>query len=140
MILQCGMLLLVMVDILIGVTFINYNSKNSFEKNESLGYVILMGQFLYNAVYAISVGSMLWVFLPALIQPSLIPVASFMNWVSSAIVLIVFPLVKDKLPNQNPGWLFIFFAAYTLMCFFIYAKIVIEIKDKTEKQIFSEYR
>lgn len=80
---------------------------------------------MYNAVYAISVGSMLWVFLPALIQPNLLPVASFMNWVSSAIVLIAFPLLKDILPNQNPGWLFIFFAAYTLLTFIIYVKIVI---------------
>ena len=93
--------------------------------------MILAGQFMYNAVYAISVGSMLWIFLPALIQPKLIPVASFMNWVSSAIVLIVFPLLRDELPNQNPGWLFIFFAAYTLFCFVIYSKIVIEIKGKS---------
>lgn len=128
------MIALALIDIMIGMAFLNSdNEENSgnHSKNISLGYVILAGQFLYNAVYAISVGSLLWIFLPALMQPNLIPVATFMNWVSSAIVLIVFPLIKDELPNQNPGWLFLFFAVYTFFCFVIYAKIVIEIKDKT---------
>ena len=124
------MVALALIDVMIGMAFLNSDSDQGDSKSTGLGYVILAGQFMYNAVYAISVGSMLWIFLPALIQPSLIPVASFMNWVSSAIVLIVFPLLKDELPNQNPGWLFVFFAGYTLFCFVIYAKIVIEIKDK----------
>lgn len=65
------MVSLAVINGVIGVAFLLAdNDKDVENKDLSWSYVILAGQFLYNAVYAISVGSMLWVFLPALIQPN----------------------------------------------------------------------
>lgn len=47
--------------------------------------------------------------------------------------------MKDNLPNENPGILFLFFSGYTFFCFLIYFKIIVEIKDKSEREIYEEY-
>jgi hypothetical protein len=56
-----------------------------------------------------------------------------MNWIGSAIVLTLFPIIKDALPNHNPGGLFIWFSLYTFICLIVYSKLVIETKDKNQK-------
>lgn len=122
------MVALAIVDVIIGIGFAKYTQEGS---SISLwAYVILISQFIYSFIYAISVGSMLWVIMPAIIQPHLLPYATFMNWLGSAIVLIVFPLLKTSLLDNNPAVLFFFFALYTFFCALIYSKIVIEIRDK----------
>lgn len=78
---------------------------------------------------------MLWVYMPVIVQPEILPYSTLFNWISSALVLMLFPVMVDYMPDKNPGYLFIFFALYTFMCFFVYMKFIIEIKDKTETQI-----
>ena len=63
-----------------------------------------------------------------------------MNWLSAEIVLIVFPLIKESLPNENPGILFLFFSFYAFVAFLVYIKLVIDIKDKSENDIYMEYK
>lgn len=87
--------------------------------------MILIGEFVYNLIYSSSVGSTLWVIMPAIIESSLLPYSTLMNWISSSIVLIGFPILRNMVLNDNSMWLFFFFGIYIFIGFCVYNKIII---------------
>jgi hypothetical protein len=59
------------------------------------------------------------------------------NWISTSIVMILFPYLSNALPNPAP--LFLFFAVWCTIFFFVNQKYVIETKGKTQTEIYDEY-
>lgn len=54
--------------------------------------------------------------------------------------MLLFPIIKKGLPNENPAALFFFFAIWSIVSYFINVKYIIETRNKGEKQINSEYK
>lgn len=91
------------------------------------------------ANFGFTLGPVVWVYLPEIVQPNVLPYATLVNWLSAAAVMFLFPVIKEKLPDKNPALLFLFFAIWSTLSYFFNKKFVIETKNKGERQIFEEY-
>ena len=72
-------------------------------------------------------------------EPSFLPFSTMVNWSFSALSVLLFPIIKARLPGENPAPMFLFFALWSLGSFFANKKYVIETKGKTERQIKEAY-
>lgn len=96
-----------------------------------------MGLVIFMANFGLSLGPIVWLYIPEIVEPEVVPFSTLSNWASAAIVMILFPIMIDKLGNSGP--LFLFFALWSLASFCLNQRLVIETKGKTEKQIYSEF-
>lgn len=134
-ILQAGTVFGAITTALIGVGFLIRDS------NEDAGNImILLGLVLFMANFGLSLGPVVWLYIPEVVQPSIIPFSTGINWAGAALVMLLFPIIKKGLPNENPSYLFFFFSIWCGVSFLINAKYTIETKGKTEKEIYEEYQ
>jgi SP family arabinose:H+ symporter-like MFS transporter len=111
------------------------------ESTQGLGLgLIITGLFLFMANFGLTLGPVVWVYLPEIVQSSIIPYATATNWGSASLITLLFPVIKDHLPKKNPAWLFIFFALWCGLSFIFNKKYLVETRNKTEKEICLEYR
>lgn len=127
-ILQAGTVFGAITTGIIGVGFFIHDS------NTDVGNVfILLGLVLFMANFGLSLGPVVWLYIPEVVQPNIVPFSTGINWGGAALVMLLFPIIKEILPNQNPGYLFLFFSVWCVISFLINAKYTIETKGKTEK-------
>lgn len=62
------------------------------------------------------------------------------NWISYGLIAYLFPIVTESVLGGNPGNIFIFFGLICVLSAVLFWKFMIETKDKTEKDITSEYK
>ena len=101
--------------------------------------LISIGMIVYMANLGFSFGSVLYLYAPEIVEPHILPYSSMANLLGAAICILVFPIIKDALPNQDPDYLFLFFFTWCLVSIFINWKCMVETKDKSREQIFEEY-
>jgi len=127
-ILQAGTVFGAITTGIIGVGFFIHDS------NTDVGNVfILLGLVLFMANFGLSLGPVVWLYIPEVVQPNIVPFSTGINWGGAALVMLLFPIIKEILPNKNPGYLFLFFSVWCVISFLINAKYTIETKGKTEK-------
>ena len=81
--------------------------------------LILAGLFSYMFIYGISIGTIVWLYLAEIAEPSIISYATLVTWCGAAIVMVLFPIIKNILPGQNPSYLFLFFLVWTSISFVV---------------------
>jgi hypothetical protein len=91
---------------------------------------VLLGLFLYMAVFGVSLGPVVWLYIPEIVQPKVIPFSTASNWISCSLVIILFPILSEKVLGGHPTALFGFFGAWCLVSFIVDMKVVIETKGK----------
>ncbi len=96
---------------------------------------MLMGLFFFMAVFGITLGAVLWLYVPEVVEPKVVPFATALNWIAASIVIILFPILTDHAFGGDPGYLFIFFAAVCCFNWLFNIKYLVETKDKTHKAI-----
>lgn len=111
-----------------GFVMIGFFIKDSSSAGEPL---ILMGLFLFMAVFGLSLGPVVWLYIPEVVQPNIVGISTTCNWISASLVIILFPIATDDLLGGNPGALFIFFTIWCLGSFVVNHFFVLETKDKT---------
>jgi hypothetical protein len=62
------------------------------------------------------------------------------NWGGSALSILLFPIIKARLPDENPAPMFLFFTVWSFVSYWVNKKFVIETRNKTGTQIEEEYR
>lgn len=92
--------------------------------------LIVFGLVLFMANFGFTLGPVVWVYLSEIVTPNLLPFATMVNWASAAIIMLLFPVIKETLPNKNPAFLFLFFATWSTLSFFFNKKFVIETQNK----------
>ncbi len=97
--------------------------------------LIIIGLFLFMANFGLTLGPVVWVYLPEIVQSSVLPYATATNWGTASVITLMFPVIKDQLPKKNPAWLFMFFALWCGLSFVFNKKFLIETRNKTEKEI-----
>ena len=108
--------------------------------NKDVGNIlILFGLVVFMANFGLSLGPVVWLYIPEVVQPNIVPFSTGINWTGAALVMLLFPIIKKALPNENPGYLFFFFSVWCVGSFLINAKFTIETKGKSEKEISEEY-
>ena len=88
---------------------------------------------LFMIGYALSIGPVVWPYVPELMPAKYVPFASSMNWIAAAICTIATPYVLDAVGSPYP--VFFFFAGILLLFFFFNAKFLVETKGLTPSQI-----
>jgi len=83
------------------------------DSNSSISEVmILIGLFFYMAVFGLSLGPVVWLYIPEIVQPKIVPYSTASNWISASLVIILFPIITDNILDKNPGILFVFFTIW----------------------------
>lgn len=101
--------------------------------------LILIGLVVYMFTFGATLGSVIWLYIAEICEPSYTIIATVITWIFAVIVIVLFPILKTQLPNQSPAILFLFFLLWTGLSFIVNHKVLIETKGKTEKQIHEEY-
>jgi len=87
-ILQLGTLL---EGIACGLILIGFLVK---DQREQVGQVFVMvGLFMFMAAFGLSLGPVVWLYIPEIVQPKIIPYSTASNWISASIVIILFPII-----------------------------------------------
>lgn len=122
-IIQIGTLTGIVSLLLIGIGFII--GDNSL----GLSHVLIIGGLVvFMANFGMSLGPIVWLYIPEILEPQLIPISTMANWASAAFITFLFPVLEKAL--EGPAYLFLFFAAYSTVSFFISQKFMLETRDK----------
>lgn len=131
-ILQFGTLFDGIANILIAVGFLFLDTWN----NERVGKdLILAGLFLFMPVFGMTLGPIVWLYIPEIVQPSMLPFSTAIVWVCAALVIILFPILTADVFDSNPAILLFFFAVWCGVSFIFNVRFMVETKDKPEKVI-----
>lgn len=122
-----GNLGLALVDIGIGVLFL-------FSDWGPSGMVIFVLLMVYMFIYGVSLGPVVWLYVPEIIPAKVVPLATMMNWFGCSLCVIFTPIaIKDN--DSNPEYVFFFYGGITLAFFIINSVLMVETKGKTSDQI-----
>lgn len=102
-----GNLGLAIIDIIIGILFV-------FEKWSGSGYFVLAMLIVYMIIYGISLGPVVWLYVPEIIPAKIVPLATMMNWFGCSLCVIFTPMAIDA-NGGNPYPVFFFFGGISLL-------------------------
>lgn len=106
----------------------------------TVALVLILGALLfYMANFNLSLGPIVWLYIPEIVQPSFLPYSTMVNWGCSAFSILMFPIIKEALPAGNPAPMFLFFAIWSGVSFLANQKYVIETMGKTPRQIKEDF-
>lgn len=78
------------------VIFIGYSIQKD---NPQLSLTLLMIAFVYfMANFGLSLGPIIWLYMPEIVKPAFLPYSTMVNWATSALVILLFPIIKARLP------------------------------------------
>lgn len=106
-----GNIVLGVVDMLLGLLFIFYDWSTS-------GYIILVLLVIYIIVFGVSLGPVVWLYVPEIIPSKIVPIATVMNFLGASIATIFTPMIMEV--NSNNAFpAFFGFGCITLVLFVI---------------------
>ena len=66
--------------------------------NNSLS-AILFGLIFFMACFGLTLGPVVWIYLPEVAQPKILSFATAANWGTCSLVMLLFPIIKKALPG-----------------------------------------
>lgn len=119
------------------IIMVGYFIKDSSTFGQPL---LLFGLFVVTVNFGLTLGPIVWIYVPEIVEPTVIPYSTTASWLSGSFVVILFPILTEDYLNGNPAILFAFSAAWCLAATIINYLFALETKDKTEKDIREEYK
>lgn len=102
--------------------------------------LIVFGLLGYLFCFGMTFSPVIWMYIPEVVQPRLVGYAVMGNWLGAALMVILFPMVIEILPNHNSGYVFMAFAIYGMTSLFVINKLMVETKGKKSIDILHEYQ
>lgn len=93
-ILQYGTIGCILTTVTIGIGF----AINSYASSFSV-FLILTGLFCYMANFGLTLGPIVWMYIPEIVNASFLPYSTMMNWGGAAMCILFFPIIKAILPG-----------------------------------------
>ena len=93
-----GSLGLAVCDIIIGICF-SYS-----DEYQEMFWIIFVVLIFYMVIYGLTIGPVVWMYIPEIIPASVVPFAATINCISSTFCLIISPVL-----NANQGTPFVYF-------------------------------
>lgn len=125
-ILQVGTLVSAICLGLIGIGFF---IMGNHESTTLTSIMIVGGLVIYMANFGLSLGPVVWLYIPEILEPGLIPLSTGANWGVASLITILFPILKEAFGSC--AYLFVFYAVYSAVGLLLSQKFVIETKGKT---------
>lgn len=75
---------------------IGFFIRNSY--TDAGNMMILLGLVLFMGIFGMSLGPVVWLYIPEIVQPNIVPFSTGMNWTGTSLVVLLFPIVKKGLP------------------------------------------
>ena len=75
-----------------GLVMIGFFVKGDSDSSSGEG-LILAGLFMFMAVFGLSLGPVVWLYIPEIVQPKIVPYSTASNWISASLVIILFPIM-----------------------------------------------
>ena len=117
-ILQFGTLVAVISLVMIGIGFIIQDISNTFAS-----VLIISGLIIFMADFGLSLGPVVWLYIPEILEPNYIAFSTLANWATASLITIFFPILKESF--GSPSYLFLFYAAYSIAGLVFSQKFVI---------------
>lgn len=95
--------------------------------------LIIVGLFIFMGNFGLSLGPVVWLYVPEIVESEMVPFTTAANWISASLIVILFPIVSDHLLGGNPGMLFLFFGVWCFCSLVFNQRFMVETKNKTEK-------
>lgn len=124
-----GNLSLAIIDLIIGAMFLIL----VFSDSKAPVYVALVFIMIFMISYGLTIGPVVWLYVPEIIPARFVPPATFMNWFGCSICVIVTPFVVEAVNSSYP--MFFFFGGISLIFFVVNYFWVIETKGLTLLEI-----
>ena len=97
----------------------------NIETNSTLHSIWIMFVFIFiRLIFSISLGPLVWMYVPEIVQPNIVPYPTMLNWMTVAGVNLLFPILT-ALAGGNPAWVFFIFCMYMLGCSVINHKFLV---------------
>ena len=94
------------------------------DSSEDLANVLIMvGLILFMANFGLSLGPIVWLYIPEILEPRYIPISTLANWAAAAVNMFLYPILGKAFGSSVP--LFFFFAVWCTVSFFIAQKYLI---------------
>lgn len=119
------------------LTAIGYFIISTEEDNEGAKILILIGYFIFMIMFGLSQGPLIFLYVPQIVDPKFISIATFANWATAAVISISFPILSNAFGTPAP--IFTFFAVWCFVSLVFNQKVMVETKGKTEKEIYDEF-
>jgi hypothetical protein len=104
-----------------------------YSNNTELFSVFLMvGFFLHVFCFSMSLGPINWIYPTEIVQPSLIPITTTTNWLSSWLLITLYPILRERAEDKSMPFMYLFFLACAVTKILICLKFMVETKGKTE--------
>lgn len=104
------------------------------DDDETLGMVLLLcGYFGFIISFITSIGSVIFFYVAQIVQPRILTYAYIAYWLSSAVLLAVFPVIRANSADGKGSWMFLFCAANAIAMFVICFKFMVGTRNRTEK-------
>lgn len=84
-----------------------------------------------------TLGPVVWLYLPEIVEPEVTGVATMLNWMTAALVAFFYPLLVKL--TGNPSFIFILFSIFVFTGYLVNKKWMVETRNKPEWQIRKEY-
>lgn len=90
--------------------------------------VIVCGLCVCRWIFSMTLGPVVWLYLPEIVEPGVTGVATMINWTTAAMVAFAYPLFVEL--TGSPSLIFCLFSAFVFAGYTINKKWMVETKDK----------
>lgn len=90
--------------------------------NSFANFLILAGLFIFMAVFGLSLGPVVWLYIPEIVQPNIVPFSTMANWISAFLIMLLFPPLVDAI---GYGTVFLFYGGWCIGSFLFNQKFVV---------------
>lgn len=81
--------------------------------------LIVTSLIAYLLVYGITYAPVMWMWVSEALLPHTIGYAIMINWSGAALIMILFPILLNYMPDNNPGYIFLFFGIYVTLSIYV---------------------
>jgi hypothetical protein len=72
---------------------IGFRNMTSEETDEEGRILITVGLFVFMAFYGLSLGPIVWLYIPEIVQDRVVPISTAVNWLFASVVIILVPIL-----------------------------------------------
>ena len=125
--------------LLIGLAFLAFSLLNFsigliFRKKWiTVAPIIIIGSsLLYFIAFVLTLGPIMWLYIPEIIQPNRVSYAVMSNWFTNSSIMVLFPIIRSHCGDIDCPIVFIVFCVSMVICFVTCKIFMVETKGRTE--------